>query len=418
MPAQVSFEKGWLQREARHLFPQGSLVEALNVLNDETGALRTRNGHVLLGSTLQPVAPDKVTNGTFTGSAAGWTVGAAWAYNADAVDKNADGTSALSQGIGAVATKVYRVAYTISNWTVGTVTVSVGGSRDLTAVNTTHLVFSPTNPARFTIDSVSVYQLTADCHSLATLYTVNGVRVGYQGAETVLYRDFAAILAGLDGTPIEFASLRGNGEQTEYMFFANGQEALRVKDSGTALTRWGIASPANAPTFSGFGTLQTKSIDTFDSATVATDYTPASCTLTRDLVNKQEGTSALSMAVPASSVGGAIKALGAPVNLTVFASGAVSTDADAIRCFLYVSGLANIAGLFIGLNFSAGTQFIDGYFAWNIDLRTLNQGENIWTEILLPKSDFVRVGSAAGGWDSINGVELGGSTSAGGAAAL
>jgi len=45
-----------------------------------------------------------LTNGTFTGSAADWTVGAAWTYNANAVDKDADGVTTLSQVAGSMVT--------------------------------------------------------------------------------------------------------------------------------------------------------------------------------------------------------------------------------------------------------------------------------------------------------------------------
>ena len=53
MPPQLSFEKGFVQRRARHLFAPGELVEALNVLPDEEGAVKTRLGHGLLGTTAQ-----------------------------------------------------------------------------------------------------------------------------------------------------------------------------------------------------------------------------------------------------------------------------------------------------------------------------------------------------------------------------
>lgn len=115
-----------------------------------------------------------VSNGTFTGSASGWTVGSGYAYSSNTVVKNSNGTAALTQTLSAYVLREYLLTYTISNWTVGTVTPTVtGGSLTGTAVgaNGTYterfiaatsngvLTFTPSNTARFTIDSVSVKPL-------------------------------------------------------------------------------------------------------------------------------------------------------------------------------------------------------------------------------------------------------------------
>lgn len=113
-----------------------------------------------------------VTNGTFTGNANSWTVGSGWAYNANAVDKSSDGTATLSQAttITPKAGLTYEVTYTISNWTVGDITVGFGGGTAATRTNvgngtftdiivatadTGSLTFTPSNTARYTIDTVT-----------------------------------------------------------------------------------------------------------------------------------------------------------------------------------------------------------------------------------------------------------------------
>lgn len=115
-----------------------------------------------------------VTNGTFTGSASGWTLGGAWAYTANAVSKNADGTTTLEQsGIPFADLTGYLVTFTISNWTVGSVTPSIGVNNGTSVnVNGTYtqyiynpsgsstLTFTPTNTARFTIDTISAVGIT------------------------------------------------------------------------------------------------------------------------------------------------------------------------------------------------------------------------------------------------------------------
>lgn len=114
-----------------------------------------------------------LSNPNFTGSATGWTVGSGYAYSSNTVVHSSNGTSALSQTVSGMS--LYRehlCTFVISAWTVGTVTVSCGGITG-TAVgangtytfrfvptNTNPLSFTPTNTARFTIDTVSVKQLT------------------------------------------------------------------------------------------------------------------------------------------------------------------------------------------------------------------------------------------------------------------
>lgn len=111
-----------------------------------------------------------LSNGTFTGAATGWTLGTGWAYSSNTVVKNVDGTGTLSQSCGATAGVVFVVEYTISNWTVGTVTPSVGGvSGSAVGANGTYrdtitcsgagaLTFTPTNTSRFTIDNVKLWE--------------------------------------------------------------------------------------------------------------------------------------------------------------------------------------------------------------------------------------------------------------------
>ena len=136
-----------------------------------------------------------VTNGTFTGSAAGWSLGSGWVYNSNAVDKNANGTATLSQAMataGTIRNTIYLMVFTISNWTVGTVTPAVGtGTGVAVGSNGTHrqlinglpggsISFTPTNTARMTIDDVSVKEITGgDAYIggnlyVAGLFTVDG----------------------------------------------------------------------------------------------------------------------------------------------------------------------------------------------------------------------------------------------------
>lgn len=114
-----------------------------------------------------------LTNGSFTGSATGWTVGSGWAYSANTVLKNSNGTATLTQNVSLYLQREYLLTYVISNWTVGSVTPTVGGFTCPTvssntpsphecrfvATSSAALTFTPTNTARFTIDTISLKPL-------------------------------------------------------------------------------------------------------------------------------------------------------------------------------------------------------------------------------------------------------------------
>lgn len=116
-----------------------------------------------------------LTNGGFTGGYSGWTLADEdnWTPNANAMDKDADGTDALSQAFGSVAGDIYELTYTLSGGGfVAGVTPSIGGTSGtkqaaigtytecIEAADATGLVFTPDNASRFTLDTVSVKKLT------------------------------------------------------------------------------------------------------------------------------------------------------------------------------------------------------------------------------------------------------------------
>lgn len=107
-----------------------------------------------------------VTNGSFTGSATGWTLGSGWAYGTNNVN-HTSGTATMTQtSMNVIIGGVYTVTYTISGMSAGTVTVSIGGAagtarsangtytQALTATTTGTLTFTPTTTFNGTIDDV------------------------------------------------------------------------------------------------------------------------------------------------------------------------------------------------------------------------------------------------------------------------
>lgn len=136
-----------------------------------------------------------VTNGTFTGSATGWTVEAGWAYGANAVTKNADGLGVISQNtISVTKNRWYTLSYTVSNWSVGTIQASLdffsGTERSANGTYTetfqatvtsavVNLIFQPSNTARLTIDDVSIKEV-----GYSALTTVIDGSIPQSGSQT------------------------------------------------------------------------------------------------------------------------------------------------------------------------------------------------------------------------------------------
>lgn len=119
--------------------------------------------------TTNPTTDDLGGEGAFTGAATNWTLGTGWAYATNNVAKNGDGTgTAAHDNFACVIGRTYKLTYTISSWTVGTVTPSMGGvtgtavgadgtyTEYFTATAVTGLAFTPTNTARFVLDTVTI----------------------------------------------------------------------------------------------------------------------------------------------------------------------------------------------------------------------------------------------------------------------
>src|SRR3990167_5854709 len=99
-----------------------------------------------------------------------WTLGTGWTDGTGTAAKSADGTGTLTQAvaINAVVGTLYKVTYTITNWSVGTVNMRYGNiiflekgangtyTEYVWAITTDSLIFTPTNTSRFNIDNVSV----------------------------------------------------------------------------------------------------------------------------------------------------------------------------------------------------------------------------------------------------------------------
>ena len=130
------------------------------------GAISTNNG---VDWTEVYLAPEMVINGTFTGSADGWTLGAGWSYGTDNIT-HTSGTATVTPNptLTIVAAYLYQVTYTITGCTAGSIRAAIGGTNGtlqttngtytevITAASTTNLTFTPSTDFNGTIDDVTV----------------------------------------------------------------------------------------------------------------------------------------------------------------------------------------------------------------------------------------------------------------------
>jgi hypothetical protein len=148
-----------------------------SVNNDNALSKIHATGNMLV-TNVSSLGSELVTNGTFTNSASGWTLGTGWSYVYGSVTKNINGTGTLSQAISITAGKYYYVTFSLvgSSTENQTLTVSVGGASSeviytqfvnytyrgvFKAVNTNGIVFTPSNGSGITsIDNVSVKEIT------------------------------------------------------------------------------------------------------------------------------------------------------------------------------------------------------------------------------------------------------------------
>lgn len=73
----------------------GETLPAFQVEKATRGFIHTPS--MLMGYKGGTLGAELVTNGTFTGSATGWTLGTGWVYNSGTADKNADGLGTVTQ---------------------------------------------------------------------------------------------------------------------------------------------------------------------------------------------------------------------------------------------------------------------------------------------------------------------------------
>ncbi len=217
---------------------------------------------------------ERVTNGSFTGSSTGWTLPTGWSYSSNSVSHNTNGTGGLTQAISMSLGERFEVTFTLSNVTVGGVTITVAGNfvgsattngtftfRGVVTTTTGGITLNPTAiGARFTVDDVSVRVLSGG-RMLTGDLLVQGS--GTQGVATI------SGLAKSNSSPgtTRHISLENTGSHTWIDFKFNNTDAahIGVSSSGEVNTYVG-------PTGNGVATY-TKATNSLFSYSIPSTFT-------------------------------------------------------------------------------------------------------------------------------------------------
>lgn len=245
------------------------------------------NGDTTLYNTTGTQGSEKTTNGTFTGSDTGWTVGTGWAYGSNNEVKNATGTGTLSQNVSAVSGEFYVLTFSVTNLNISTLfggtgmTPSVGGvtlpavyKNDsyiyvLRATSTANLVFTPTNSALFTLSNVSLKRIMN-----GNLYVAGEVFLGGSTA-TRAALNYASGVAPTspadgdiwyDGSHLN-ASLGGSSRQLD--------QQVSLTTTGTSGAATYSGGTLNIPQYQAAGTYVTSVSGTTNRVTSTGGTTPA-----------------------------------------------------------------------------------------------------------------------------------------------
>jgi hypothetical protein len=203
----------------------------------ESGSARVRiNGDAMVADESE-VGSELVTNGSFTGSATGWTLGQGWAYGSNAVSHNSDGTGTLQQTITGIPGSAFRLSFTISDLTAGTLEAKINGSTVITVSdNGTHtttvpsqqvisaiLSFVPSNAMRGTIVDVSLMPI--------------------QGGDLFVQGDVDIMGDTSIGGTVEI----GGPGTTGTLYMSDGGNNHLGLDSPALSSNWTLTLPASVP---------------------------------------------------------------------------------------------------------------------------------------------------------------------------
>lgn len=147
------------------IYPNGLFVAV--AYGSAVGAISTNLGE---SWTQVSLGPDVVLNGNFLGNADGWTLNANWAYDTNKITHTAGSAATVvpNPALSVTTGLLYEVTYTITDYTAGTITASIGGvsgtarsavgtyTQVITASGNGNLTFTPSTTFVGSISNISV----------------------------------------------------------------------------------------------------------------------------------------------------------------------------------------------------------------------------------------------------------------------
>ena len=212
--------------------PQGTGVQWMPIIRDSASTLWFK----------QPLeqpsyGANLTTNGTFTGSATGWT-STGWTYGTNNIAHNTGNTSALSQSIAGIVGSYwpYQVVVTVSGSSAGTFTVSLGGwtSPAQSGNGTKTISISPSSSGTQTLSFTPSSTFDGTLDDITLKVYVRSTPIVTFGLQSEL-RTYGGLFWGYKSSG--FATGGGN--------FAIGDNSFEFLTTGTQNTATGLQSLQN-----------------------------------------------------------------------------------------------------------------------------------------------------------------------------
>ena len=214
------------------------------------------------GPMIDVIGSEDIINGSFAAGNTGWIVGANWNTSTGVAVHTAGSTAALeSTGTAPVVGRLYRVIFTVSFRSAGSITLTFGGVTQaglpanqqytfyITATNTDTAKFTPTNDFNGRIDDVSVkayarqvfdYSLNGNTGTMKDTQATSTLRAKFPGYEFDGANNFIDI--GNQGSAIKTIVMWVKPDDVagnDYPIDLNGTDFLTI-ETGT-LTKNGFA---------------------------------------------------------------------------------------------------------------------------------------------------------------------------------
>lgn len=258
------------------------------------------------------------------------------------------------------------------------------------------------------MNKISANRITSSAAlALHTFYKGNSFR--YVGEAGNLYRDFVSvpIVTGLVSTttPWPIVTMKPQTGAVTYNYFTDG--TVTKKDSGTAVTDWGIVEPGSQATLS-LGTGKVRVGDAFDATTGWAISSMGNMALSVDATNKVEGTNSVKM-TNASAVtnadGGSIRKTAA-VDFSTFSDASDASGNEYMRFWFAASDISLVKSLELIFGIDGWNQTFRYRFDNTAEPLVSAPSEGTFFELKVAKWEFQEPNDRTKTWANVNRLRI------------